>query len=85
MTTQTEAETYYTSSGQFNDPNPWALHPLSNLISGILEPISPSEAIRECLNLARLLLLSNHLSAANTLLSAIYTYGPSITPPTISV
>ncbi|PVH89398.1 hypothetical protein DL98DRAFT_647922 [Cadophora sp. DSE1049] len=81
MATQTKAETYYTTSEYFNDPSPWSSYPLSKLISSILEPISPSEAIRESLHLSRLLLLSNHPSAANTLLTTIFTHGPSIIPP----
>ncbi|KAL2060156.1 hypothetical protein VTL71DRAFT_9551 [Oculimacula yallundae] len=59
---------------------PWASHSLSALVSSILEPISPAEGISQCLSLAHLLLLSNHLSQANALLIAIYIHGPTIMP-----
>ncbi|KAH7364674.1 hypothetical protein BKA65DRAFT_390158 [Rhexocercosporidium sp. MPI-PUGE-AT-0058] len=59
----------------------WTPYPLSKLISLLLEPICPAHGIRQTLHLSQLLLLSNHLSQANTLLSSIYTHGPSIIPP----
>ncbi|KAH6690263.1 hypothetical protein BKA61DRAFT_742721 [Leptodontidium sp. MPI-SDFR-AT-0119] len=76
-------ETYYiTSEIPHNiDAGSWTPYPLSRHIFTLLDPVSPSLGIRQSLHLAQLLLLSNHLSQANTLLSAIYTHGPSIIPP----
>ncbi|KAH9220299.1 hypothetical protein DL95DRAFT_422232 [Leptodontidium sp. 2 PMI_412] len=60
---------------------PFTPYPLSRHIFTLLDPVSPSDGIRQSLHLAQLLILSNRLSQANTLLSAIYTHGQFIIPP----
>ncbi|KAG4432757.1 hypothetical protein IFR05_011762 [Cadophora sp. M221] len=83
MATKMPTETYYIASEVPHniDAGSWTPYPLSRHIFTLLDPVSPSPGIRQTLHLSQLLLLSNHLSQANSLLTALYNHGPSIIPP----
>lgn len=55
-------------------------HTLSSLQSSLLEPVDPSGAISKTFRLAHLLLLSNHVDQAYSLLCALYEYSGRILP-----
>lgn len=73
--------TYIDGSSPDRRKGPFATNPLSDITDMILEPIEPREALPQCLRLSYLLLLSNQLSSANTLLHAMFTNFPAITTP----
>lgn len=58
--------------------DPFFKHTLSKLLHSHLDSEDPTPAIRTTLDIAHLLLLSNHLSLAHSLISSLYLHGPLI-------
>lgn len=56
-------------------------HTLSGLIHSLLDPQDPTPAIRRTFHLASLLLLSNHIDHAHSLICALYRHVDTILPP----